>query len=93
MNRYHIGDNGGVLSFDDMISVLDKEGFDTMACLPADCPLRRLPFCWVFGRAHWAVSLFGANVFVDQVMGECCDVSLEWLMLRACGATLCIMSK
>ena len=27
------------------------------------------PFCWVFGRAHWAVSLYGANVFVDQVMG------------------------
>jgi phenylacetate-CoA ligase len=72
-HRYHIGDNGGLISFEDMFQVLEKEGIDVAACLSGDYPVRRQPFCWVFGRAHWAVSLFGANVFVDQVMGELCD--------------------
>ncbi len=30
--------------------------------------MRRLPFVWVFGRSFWAVSLYGANVYVEQVM-------------------------
>ena len=92
-NRYHIGDNGGLLSFDDMFSVLEKEGFDTIACLSAECPLRRLPFCWVFGRAHWAVSLFGANVFVDQVMGECCYMPFLFWLLSAPAASRRIINK
>jgi len=29
---------------------------------------RKLPFVWVFGRKFWTVSLYGANVFVENVM-------------------------
>ncbi len=83
--RYHIGDNGGLLSFHDMFRLLEKEGFDTAACLSADYTVRRQPFCWVFGRAHWAVSLFGANVFVDQVMGE-----RMWYYVCACVLSICV---
>ncbi len=78
-HRYHIGDNGGLLSFDEMLSLLEKEGFDSTECLSAGYTVRRLPFCWVFGRAHWAVSLFGANVFVDQVMGECTYICMAYI--------------
>ena len=30
---------------------------------------RMLPFLWIFGRKFWTVSLYGANVFVENVMG------------------------
>lgn len=30
--------------------------------------MRRQPFVYVFGRSFWAVSLYGANVYVEQVM-------------------------
>ena len=51
---------------------------------------RRLPFAWVFGREHWAVSLYGANVFVDQVM-----VALELPSVAgpsvSCVSTVCLV--
>lgn len=34
-----------------------------------DSVRRTLPFVWVFGRTFWCVSLYGANVFVENVMG------------------------
>jgi phenylacetate-CoA ligase len=40
---------------------MELEGVDTIR--------RKLPFVWVFGRAFWCVSLFGANVFVENIMG------------------------
>jgi phenylacetate-CoA ligase len=30
--------------------------------------VRRQPFVWVFGRSFWAVSLYGCNVYVEQIM-------------------------
>ena len=65
--RYAIGDVGGTMSFDAFLSYLRSKGFDAdPAALP---PHRRLPFVWVFGRAHWTVSLYGANVFVENGEG------------------------
>ena len=65
--RYAIGDVGGTMSFDAFLSYLRSKGFDAdPAVLP---PHRRLPFVWVFGRAHWTVSLYGANVFVENGEG------------------------
>jgi len=29
---------------------------------------RKMPFVWIFGRAFWTVSLYGANVYVENVM-------------------------
>ncbi|KAI8472674.1 MAG: hypothetical protein J3K34DRAFT_519546 [Monoraphidium minutum] len=65
--RYCIGDAGGVVGFDEMASFLAARGYDPLA--DGRCaPVRRLPFVWVFGRSFWAVSLYGANVYVEQVM-------------------------
>ena len=64
--RYHIHDRGGTISYEALLEFVTKHGFE----LPAreGHVDRRLPFCWVFGREHWAISLYGANVFVDQIM-------------------------
>lgn len=65
--RYCIGDAGGLASFNEMMGFLRSKGYDPLA--DDRCgPVRRQPFAWVFGRSFWAVSLYGANVFVEQVM-------------------------
>ncbi|KAL4424238.1 hypothetical protein ABPG75_001539 [Micractinium tetrahymenae] len=63
--RYCIGDAGGFLSYADMLRIVEERGF----VLPAGVvPVRKLPFAWVFGRSFWTVSVFGANVYVENIM-------------------------
>jgi phenylacetate-CoA ligase len=64
--RYHIADHGGIIGFDTMLEFLAGRGFDPRAALAAT-PVRRLPFVYVFGRVHFAVSFFGANVYPENV--------------------------
>ncbi len=66
--RYHISDQGGVVPFDDMIARVRALGFDPIeAAQSAGARVRDLPFVYVFGRSHFAVSFFGANVFPEMV--------------------------
>ena len=67
--RYHISDTGGVVSYRAMIERLGDFGFDAeQAASKAFAPrLHRLPFVYVFGRSHFAVSYYGANIFPDTV--------------------------
>jgi phenylacetate-CoA ligase len=78
--RYAIGDTGGVIPFREMMDRLQAMGFDAVGAVAASPdaprsdggkssvpPIRELPFVYVFGRAHHAVSLYGANVFVEMV--------------------------
>ncbi|GAB4813369.1 hypothetical protein N2152v2_000415 [Parachlorella kessleri] len=62
--RYCIQDAGGVLGYPRMLDFLEQRGFS----LPHGLSPRRLPFAWVFGRSFWAVSLYGANVYVENIM-------------------------
>ncbi|KAJ3012909.1 UNVERIFIED_CONTAM: hypothetical protein HDU68_000968 [Siphonaria sp. JEL0065] len=72
--RYCIGDDGGVIGFSELLSFLNVESggdFDVLKVLESKAKgsiIRRLPFVWVFGRAFWTVSLYGANVYVENVM-------------------------
>src|SRR6202012_2919843 len=51
-----------------MMESLAKLGVDPFAELGRDDPtLTRLPFAYVFGRSHNAVSFYGANVFPEMV--------------------------
>jgi phenylacetate-CoA ligase len=66
--RYHIADRGGLRSFDDMMAFigqwdasLENYGLD------ADEQPAPLPFVWVFGRADFTVSYYGANVFPENI--------------------------
>ncbi len=67
--RYHISDRGGIVPFDAMISRMRGLGFDPIrAAEEAGArSIRDLPFVYVFGRSHFAISYFGANVFPEMV--------------------------
>jgi phenylacetate-CoA ligase len=67
--RYHIADNGGVIAYDGMMRFLAKHGFDPLPGLAAHNwrGVRHLPFVYVFGRANFAVSYFGANVYPENI--------------------------
>ena len=58
--RYHIADEGGLLDRDRLTGLCREHGFD-----PGDGP--DLPFAYVFGRSHFTVSFFGANVYPENV--------------------------
>lgn len=59
--RYHIADRGGIMAYDAMLSRLRAAGFT-----PPEGG-RRQPFVWVFGRANFTISYFGANIFPETV--------------------------
>ena len=67
--RYHISDSGGILPYSTLIERLHDLGFDAeLAARKAGATrLHRLPFVYVFGRSHFAVSYYGANIFPDTV--------------------------
>ncbi len=68
--RYHISDEGGVYSFDEIIAILSKEGYDLLAELQKEHPgliVRNLPFVYVFGRSMYTLSYFGANIYPENI--------------------------
>ncbi|HEY1325261.1 MAG TPA: phenylacetate--CoA ligase family protein [Streptosporangiaceae bacterium] len=64
--RYHIADEGGVIGYDDMLAFCAGYGFDPLAT-GLDRGVHRLPFVYVFGRSHFTVSYFGANIYPENV--------------------------
>jgi phenylacetate-CoA ligase len=58
--RYHIADEGGLISHADLMTLCRDHGFD-----PGDGP--DMPFVYVFGRSLFTVSFFGANVYPENV--------------------------
>jgi phenylacetate-CoA ligase len=78
--RYHIADDGGVIPYRQMMTRLRDLGFDAEAEARAAGAraIRSLPFAYVFGRSHFAVSFYGANVFPEVV-----SMALERAELRA----------
>jgi phenylacetate-CoA ligase len=67
--RYHIADSGGLISYPDMLEFLARQRFDPLAELQAigDRGARPMPFVYVFGRADFTISYFGANVYPENV--------------------------
>ena len=65
--RYHIADEGGVLSYAEMLEFCTTYGFDPLADIRGKRGAPQLPFAYVFGRSHFAVSFFGANIYPENV--------------------------
>jgi phenylacetate-CoA ligase len=70
--RYAISDKGGILPYRAMLERVRDLGFDAEAVVRGDANggsrgLHALPFAYVFGRSHFAVSYYGANVFPEMV--------------------------
>ena len=58
--RYHIADQGGLVSSTDMQDYCGRHGFTPKFD-------NNLPFVFVFGRSLFAVSFFGANIYPENV--------------------------
>lgn len=67
--RYHIADKGGVIDFEQMQTFLHAHGIKTLSelGLPDDFQPRNQPFVYVFGRADFTVSYYGANIYPENV--------------------------
>jgi len=67
--RYHIADEGGLIGYQDMLAFCERRGFDPMAELGGSGArgIRPQPFAYVFGRSHFTVSYFGANIYPENV--------------------------
>ena len=63
--RYHIADKGGIISFNEMQDFIKQHELDLD--LPTDYSARDLPFVFVFGRADFTVSYYGANIYPENV--------------------------
>lgn len=67
--RYHISDNGGLISYESMLKFLAEWGFDPVEALQHEGGrgIHPLPFVYVFGRSNFTVSYFGANIYPENV--------------------------
>jgi phenylacetate-CoA ligase len=65
--RYHIADRGGVISHAEMLAFLKIHGLSSFDAYGLDGEGCTLPFVWVFGRADFTVSFYGANVYPENV--------------------------
>ena len=67
--RYHIADKGGLLSQSAMRSFLGDWGANLLTGHGADTvrPGHDLPFVYVFGRADFTISYYGANIYPENV--------------------------
>ena len=67
--RYKILDRGGVLGHGEMLAFLARHGvvLEADAALADSATDAELPFVYVFGRSHFAVSFYGANVYPENV--------------------------
>ncbi|WP_236051995.1 phenylacetate--CoA ligase family protein [Nonomuraea cypriaca] len=59
--RYHIADEGGVIPYERMLGFVRTRGFEPAAGGP------ERPFVYVFGRSHFTVSYYGANVYPENI--------------------------
>ncbi len=55
------------MGFEEMLDFLAGQGFDREAALARSGEVHPLPFLWVFGRSHFAVSFFGADVYPENL--------------------------
>jgi phenylacetate-CoA ligase len=67
--RYALGDSGGIYGYAELLARLRDLGLDAEAETRrhGERGVRPLPFVYVFGRSHFAVSYYGANVFPETV--------------------------
>jgi phenylacetate-CoA ligase len=75
--RYNILDNGGLITYEEMLKSLAEWGFNPLEELQQNRGIHQLPFVYVFGRSNFTVSYFGANIYPENV-----TVGLEQPIIR-----------
>jgi phenylacetate-CoA ligase len=64
--RYHIADKGGLFAYDELLQRVKDLGGDPLSGLDEHV-VAPLPFVYLFGRADFTVSYFGANVYPENI--------------------------
>lgn len=64
--RYHIADRGGLIGHAELLAFLRARGLTALEDGIVD-NASPLPFVWVFGRADFTVSFYGANIYPENV--------------------------
>jgi phenylacetate-CoA ligase len=64
--RYHIADKGGIFGYDELLDRVRDLGGDPLTGLD-EHGVAPLPFVYLFGRADFTVSYFGANVYPENI--------------------------
>jgi len=76
--RYAVGDQGGVLSFDDVVRLCRESGIDLKKeAKRANAPLYELPFVYVYARSDLSTKLYGAIVYPEHVREALEERSLQ----------------
>jgi phenylacetate-CoA ligase len=67
--RYHIADKGGVIPYEEMIRVVAAADADQAGEIlrGSERGAWELPFVYLFGRADFTVSYFGANIYPENI--------------------------
>ncbi|SMF93562.1 phenylacetate-CoA ligase [Methylomagnum ishizawai] len=66
--RYHIADKGGLVGHAELLAFLADHGAKLADYgLDPARPTRALPFAYVFGRADFTVSYYGANIYPENI--------------------------
>jgi phenylacetate-CoA ligase len=67
--RYSIGDQGGVLSFDEINKKFKKYGYDikSLAKKAGIISVPELPFVYIYERSDFSVKFYGALVFPEYI--------------------------
>jgi phenylacetate-CoA ligase len=67
--RYHIADQGGIVSYEAMQQFLLDWHFDPIAELKSseNQHFYPLPFVYIFGRSNFTISYYGANVYPENI--------------------------
>jgi phenylacetate-CoA ligase len=66
--RYHIADRGGLIGHADLMAFLRARGLSALEDYGFEGKSCPLPFVWVFGRADFTVSFYGANIYPENVV-------------------------
>lgn len=79
--RYHIADKGGIIPYETLCAALQDEKVSLSDYgLDETQPTRNLPFVYVFGRADFTVSFYGANIFPENIsIGLEQEGIIEWV--------------
>lgn len=79
--RYNIHDRGGIISFEKMINILEKYGYNCYGLLAkygyGKGDVWRLPFFYVFGRSDGTITVAGANVYPENLDSALCSKETE----------------
>ena len=67
--RYHIADKGGIISYEEMTRIIADAGDDQAREIlrSNERGVWNLPFVYLFGRADFTVSYFGANIYPENI--------------------------